>query len=120
MLYADGVFCEKCNQWVAMTYRRKIDVDDTKYKLEFCLENSDNEKVEAIKKMVDELPDKRIISNRVIVCDNACNIHQILEAMKASCIDYDINPPYPHRIVMHKKEWTEEDLKMLKEMNALS
>lgn len=112
-----GFFCEKCNQWVAMTYRRKIDVDETKYKLEFCLENTHNEKEAAIKKMVDELPDKRIISNKIIVCDNACNIHQILQALKTLCIDYDINPPYPHRIAAHKKEWTEEDLKILMEMN---
>lgn len=69
---------------------------------------------------MDELPDKGIISNKVIVCDNACNIHQILEEIKAPCIDYDINAPYPHRIVIHRKEWTEEDLKMLKEMNTLS
>ena len=67
--------------------------------------------------MVDELVDKRLFSNSIIIFDNACNIHKILEELKKLSIDYNIEPPYPYKVVTHRQEWTEEELKMLMEMN---
>lgn len=100
-----------------MTYRSKIEIDETKYKLEICLKNVDSEKEICIKKMVDELEDKRLFSNRITIIDNACNIHKILEELKKLSIDYNIEPPYPYKVDTHRREWTEEDMKMLMEMN---
>ena len=112
-----GFFCERCNQWVAATYRRRIDVDETKYRLEICLEKLEVEEGKIIRKMVDELSDKRTLLDKIIACDTAFNIHPLLEELKEKCIDYTIEPPYPHRIAEYKKEWTEEDLQILMEMN---
>ncbi len=112
-----GFFCEKCSKWIAMTYRSKMEIDETKYKLKICLKNVDCEKEICIKKMVDELVDKRLFSNSIIIFDNACNIHKILEELKKLSIDYNIEPPYPYKVVTHRQEWTEEELKMLMEMN---
>lgn len=113
-----GFFCEKCNQWVAMTYMSKIDIDETAYNLEIHLEKCDNEMRENIKKMVNELSDKRVFPDKIIICDNACNIHPIIEKLGTEHIDYFVQPPYPHRIAKYEKAWTEEDIRALREMNS--
>ena len=38
--------------------------------------------------------------------------------MKTYDINYEINPPYPHRIIEIKKEWTGEDIKLLMAANS--
>lgn len=113
-----GFFCKNCNKWVAMTSRRKIDIDETKYKLEICLENLDSESTLCISKMVDVLLDTSFSQNKVIIYDKACNIHKILEELKKLSIDYNIEPQYPYKIAVHRQKWTEEDLKILMGMNA--
>lgn len=79
----------------------------------------------------DEMHDKEVTEDEIMVNDLAENIEGLLGMLKTYDIDYEIDPPYPHKIFEFKKEWTEEDIAALiaanpgltvtaEEMNALN
>ena len=67
--------------------------------------------------MADELQDKEVMEEQMTVRDLAKNIENLLGIMKTYGIEYEINPSYPHKIIMFKEEWTEDDIKQLRAVN---
>lgn len=113
----DGMFCEKCNDWVMYAVLDKSQLDETIYHLDVCLNGVNSPKRMAVLGIVDELQDKEIVESHIIVRDLARNMESLLGIIKTYGIDYEINPPYPHEIIASKKGWTEDDIKQLKAGN---
>lgn len=126
-----GFFCEKCSEWVWYDICNKSKIDETLYHLKILLKEDEDEVKQEIMSTMNQLHDKEVLEDEIIVRDLARNIEYLLEIVKTYNIAYEINPPYPHKIYTLKKEWTEEDVKQLmaanpglvlnlEEMNALS
>lgn len=116
-----GLYCEKCKEWVMYKVSPKSQVDDTKYYLEAVLEKVKREVKEQITDKLQNLYDKKIEHDRIIVLDKARNIEDVLSILEAYNIPYDINPPYPYKVPeikpTFKNEWTEEEIRKLIEAN---
>lgn len=93
-----GCYCENCKEWVFSTISPKSAIDDTKYYIEASLERVDNEVKEKIEQKLNELYNKRIEKNKIVVLDVARNIEWLLGIMELYNIHYEIVPPYPHRV----------------------
>lgn len=90
----DGFFCEKCNRWVwrFLTYRYQLDM--TTYHLRASLKGIEDEVKQRI---IDEL-DIKIIDDQIVEEGLAEDLHRVLEVLKTYDIEYETEPPYPHRV----------------------
>ena len=113
----DGFFCERCNEWTMYGIFPKSRYDKTLYHLRMSLKGVEGKVRKEILRMLSGQCDKEIIEDQVVVHDLARNISSLLGMMQTYNITYEIDPPYPHKIIEFKKEWTEEDIKLLMEAN---
>ena len=113
----DGMFCGKCNDWTMYTILNKSQIDETLYHLKVSLKGVNDKIRMEILGMADELQDKEVMEEQITVRDLAKNIENLLGIMKTYGIEYEINPSYPHKIIMFKEEWTEDDIKQLRAVN---
>lgn len=116
-----GLYCENCKEWIMYKISPKLQVDDTKYYLVAALEKVRSGVKEQIASKLQDLCDKKMEENRMIVLDKARNIEGLLSILEAYSIPYEVNPPYPHKIPkmepIFKNEWTDEEVKKLMEAN---
>ena len=126
-----GFFCEKCNNWVWYDICDKLQIDKTLYHVKVSLKGVGGQVRQDIMRMLNGLCVKETVEDQIVVHDLARNIESLLGLMKTYNIDYEINPPYPYKIIEFMKEWTEDDIKKLmtanpgvtvtvEDMNALS
>lgn len=117
-----GYFCENCNSWVANNYTPKINLDETKYKVTFSLQEIDREEDEKIKEQVEEVKElisrcseRKIRQNEIMIRACADEIHMILQDLEALHVDYNIEPRYPYPVI----PVSEEDLKEILQLNGI-
>lgn len=126
----DGYYCENCNEWVMKGMVSKLQIDETPYHLTASLEGIGSKVREKILGWLDELQDREVTGNKIVVNDLARNIDVFLRTLKTYNIEYKIEPPYPYKIMTFKREWADEDIAQLiavnpglkvtaEEMNAL-
>lgn len=125
-----GCFCEKCNEWIFYDIKDKYEFDETMYHLKISVKEIQGQDKREILRAIDELCNKETEEDQIVIHDLARNIVYLLELLETNYIEYEIEPPYPHKIRTFKKEWTDEDIARLiaanpglkvtaEEMNAL-
>lgn len=115
--YKRGFFCEKCGEYVWYDILDGTEIDETIYHLKISLRMAGEKVRQEIMGAVNQLHDKDIFKDEIAVRDLAKNIKYLLRIVKTYNIEYEINPPYPHKIYMPKKEWTQEDIEQLMAAN---
>ncbi len=93
-----GLFCEHCKDWVMVTSINKMNLDDTIYNLSFSLSRMNCQEREEVFSIINELSNKEIINDIVIVYDEAYAIYEILQRLKKSGIGYEVLPSFPYEI----------------------
>lgn len=111
-----GFFCEKCGEYVWYDVCDKVERDLTPYQLKLTLKAGDEKGKQEIMRRVNEsdLYDKEVHEDEIVIRDQAKNIEVFLEIAKNYDIAYEIDPPYPHKILMFKEEGAGDDIKQLR------
>lgn len=102
-----GMFCEKCNEWVVYCCISKLSKDETTYTLSFLLEESESKDRERILKLLNDVANKKILHNSISVSERADKMYDIISILESCNINYKIIPKFPYEI--EKNEEVSED-----------
>lgn len=107
-----GIFCESCNDWVLQCSINKMNIDDTIYNIMISFRGIECKEKEEVLNIVEDLQNKKVSKDEIIVCDKANIIYEILQKLEAININYKIAPPFPYEIC----KFSEEDEKFLNDI----
>ena len=108
-----GFFCEKCKEWIFNNIKDKYEFDETLYHLKLSVKEIEGQDKQEILEAIGELRNKKIKEDQIEIHDLARNMVYLLELLETNYIEYEIEPPYPHKIRTIKREWTDEDIEQL-------
>lgn len=97
-LCESGFYCEKCCDWIVYNVFSQFEVDETYFYLEASIEEADVAIKEMILENIENVCDKKIEHEKIILRDNARNLEIILSIMESYNITYRIEPSYPYKI----------------------
>lgn len=111
-----GMFCEHCNDWVIFCSVNKMNMDDTIYTLVFSVDKINGKENEELLTIIENLHDKDVVDDKIVICDKANTIYNILQRIEAIHINYEVDPPFPYEIC----EFREMDEDFLNEILEFS
>lgn len=95
----DGMFCEKCQEWVIVTSYSKLSLDKTHYKLTFSLQNASKRARHEILTMCSGyLTQQQLTKENISITDNAESIEGIIQRLKGFDVAYEVTPPFPYEV----------------------
>lgn len=94
----------------------KLNLDETIYKLDFSLGGISKKDREKLLEIIDDMPDKKILEDEIVVYNKAWPIRGILQRLKAFGVGYKVDPPYPYEIGEFR-EMTEDFLNEILEFS---
>lgn len=91
-------------------------MDDTIYKLSIFLKKRNKESTAKIKKLIEELPNKELLDEIIIVKYKAETIQEIMKRLNAMNINFVIEPTYPYEV----NNYRESDQNLIDEILDLN